>query len=85
MKTLCDNTLWKLCYNIVNSYRFCGSTVIVLEFLSDNTCTLILYGGKLWWTETLANLASDHKFAKVSPANLFNAIKNSNEHELPFP
>ena len=24
----------------------------------------ILYGGKLWWGETLANLANDHKFAK---------------------
>ena len=29
----------------------------------------ILYGGKLWWGETLANLANDHKFAKVSPVN----------------
>ena len=26
-------------------------------------------GGKLWWGETLVNLANDHKFAKVSPAN----------------
>ena len=27
------------------------------------------YGGNLWWGETSANLANDHKFAKVSPAN----------------
>ena len=60
------------------------STVIVLEFLSDNTCTLILYGGKLWWTETLANLANDHKFTKVYPANLFIAIKILMNMSYPF-
>ena len=27
------------------------------------------YGRKLWLGETLAKLANDHKFAKVSPAN----------------
>ena len=29
----------------------------------------VLYGGKLWWGERLANLVNDHKFAKVYPAN----------------
>ena len=33
------------------------------------------YEGKLWQGETLANLANDHKFAKVSPANFSNAAK----------
>ena len=32
------------------------------------------YGGKLWWGETLANLANDHKLAKVSPANFSHTI-----------
>ena len=32
------------------------------------------YGGKLWWGETLANLANDHKFAKVSPTNFSHTI-----------
>ena len=30
---------------------------------------MILYGEKLWWGETLANLANDHKFAKFSQPN----------------
>ena len=35
--------------------------------------TTVPYGGKLWWGETLENLANDHKFAKVSPADFFHS------------
>ena len=32
---------------------------------------LIPYGGKLWWWETLANLANDRGFAKFIPAKFY--------------
>jgi len=34
----------------------------------------LLYGGKFWWWETLANLANDHKFA--NPAQIFTIQNN---------
>ena len=40
----------------------------------DLSVQVVLYGGKLWWGEMLANLANDHKFAKVSPANFSHTI-----------
>ena len=36
----------------------------------------IPYGGKLWRVETLADLANDHKFAKVSSAKILCSILN---------
>ena len=35
------------------------------------------YGGKLWRMETLADLANDHKFAKVSSAKILCSILNN--------
>ena len=35
------------------------------------------YGGKLWRVETLADLANDHKFAKVSSAKILCSILNN--------
>ena len=35
---------------------------------------LIPYRGKLWRGETLANLANDHKFAKVYSANFYSVL-----------
>ena len=53
---------------------------------SDEKCHLLLtlmgaptfklpYRGKHWRGKVLANLANDHKFAKVSPANIYASIK----------
>ena len=35
------------------------------------------YGGKLWRVEPLADLANDHKFAKVSSAKILCSILNN--------
>ena len=40
-----------------------------------NDC--IPYGGKLWRVETLADLANDYKFAKVSSAKILCSILNN--------
>ena len=37
----------------------------------------VLYGGKLWRVETLADLANDHKFPKVTSAKILCSILNN--------
>ena len=58
-----------MCMDSYNTY-ITGKAVcsICTLYYYKNIC--IPYGGKLWRVETLADLANDHKFAKVSSAKI---------------
>ena len=42
-----------------------GKGLLLIEYLHIKQEIEVPYRGKLWWGKTLANLAKDHKFAKV--------------------
>ena len=60
-----------------------AATKTLNKFLSTAIpiyCTagkFVPYGGKLWRVEILADLANDHKFAKVSSAKILCSILNN--------
>ena len=56
--------------------------ILLIEMNDPRIFKKILYGGKLWWGETLANLANDHKFAKFSQPNFMLQIDHIN-FEIP--
>ena len=39
------------------------------------------YEGKLWWWETLANLANNHEFVKFTPAKIY-LVKNVSYNKI---
>ena len=47
----------------------------------DSIFSVLPYGGKLWRSENLANLANDQKFANFSPSKFLH-IYSKNSHVI---